>query len=280
MKTTAPAKITFAVALLLAVGSMLVFGPIGVFKLTQRVRPEITGGDYGSAERPVARANPMSWSPPRPLKRDSAWTYEVFTPPEIYYDERTRQFSVALRQELEPVRLSPDSGAGLELLAVRRMPFRLQLVGYIGGEGNYLGTFENDETTETFLGRAGVQLPDLGLRITGFVVRREGVSMPDGQISSQMVAFATVRDERTGAEITLTDLERRDTNELRAKLRQTANPIEVFEVSEGEVIETGGMRYVIEKLHLTPPSVEVRKETPGAPGIERQTLTVPTPFLP
>ncbi len=51
-------------------------------------------------------------------------------------------------------RRSPTA-SGLELVAVQRTPFRLQLVGYVGGTGRYLGTFENQLTGEVFL--AGIR---------------------------------------------------------------------------------------------------------------------------
>ncbi|MEO6876053.1 MAG: hypothetical protein ABI222_14645, partial [Opitutaceae bacterium] len=116
-----------------------------------------------SAEIDAGNTLIPQWSPPGAQKRGPEWIYDVFTPPEINYDESTRQFAVAGPHEAtRPV----VESAGFELIAVNREPFRLQLIGYVGGEGHFKGAFENRSTREVFLAGPGRAIPMLGLVIT------------------------------------------------------------------------------------------------------------------
>lgn len=261
-------------ALLVAVGSTVVFSAIGLLK-TDRWQPAgLTGGDYVSAARPVVRAEQETWSAPGPIPRDPAWRYEVFTPPEIYYDDQTQQFTMSPPDLARKATQTATAGtaAGLALIKVERVPFRLQLVGYVGGAGRYLGTFENTATSEIFLAGAGRQLTELELQITDFDVRRERVALCASEFADEWVAVATVRDVSTGATTVLRHLERSFTNELDALLRDTSGRMKEFSARVGDVVEVGDERYTVVKLEINPPTVEVRKEAAGL--VTTQLLTV------
>jgi len=102
----------------------------------------------------------------------------VFTPPEIYYDGRSREFSVT------PPTTS-EAAARDDSRPAPAAPFRLQLVGFVGGEGSYRGMFENLATTEHFLARSGRALPELEVTIRDFQVQRVRRESPDGMANQR-----------------------------------------------------------------------------------------------
>ena len=154
---------------------------------------------------------------------------------------------------------------------MRPEPFRLQLIGYVGGEGNWRGTFQNLVSGEVFLAGAGRRMPDLGLTIKSLAVAAVPVALTDSMTTRQRVATAVVRDERTGRDLTLTHRERYFTGGLSAQL---AAPGESAprEVREGETFQLGAASYRVEKIQLAPPAVDVTKESPALAQPDRRTL--------
>jgi hypothetical protein len=222
-----------------------------------------------------------TWAPPPAQSRGASWVYDVFTPPEIFYDPRTKQFSVTAptaETEAQPAP-APEAAApfGLELREVKRAPFRLQLVGYMGGEGNYRGTFQNALTTETFLAGAGRRIPALGLEIAGFDVRRRAVVIAGNPPANRIVAMALVRDELTGETVELNSLERTLTNTPVAVVAAADDPGHPRELRAGEAFKSGAATYKITKIQLAPPAADVTKEAPDLPRPDSRTLT---PTLP
>ncbi|HWA87455.1 MAG TPA: hypothetical protein VG710_14600 [Opitutus sp.] len=224
---------------------------------------------YAPAGRDVPETQAELW--PAPTSPADGWLYDMFTPPEIYYDARTKAFSIAAPEIAPaPVRTAPF---GLELLAVSQPLFRLQLVGFVGGEGNYRGLFENMATTETFLATEGRRLPALGLVIESFGVRDTEVALRESMSTTRRVATARVRDERTGESFSLTDGGRSYAAAAVAMLAVSGGRSTPREAREGESFELGESRYTIEKIHLVPPAVDITKESSGQLQLERRTLT-------
>jgi hypothetical protein len=217
-----------------------------------------------------------TWDAPPAQRRGKDWVYDVFTPPEIFYDERSKQFSISPPLP-EPVvedkaEVAPPPPFGLELVGVRRALFRLQLIGYAGGEGNYRGLFENAVTTETFLATRGRKLPALELTIEEFAVRRQPVTLPDSMTTSRLVATAVVRDERTGETVNLTDGERFYPAAPVATVVTDGDRAQ-HEAHVGDRVEADGAVFRIDKIQLAPPSVDVTKV--GADQLtEQRTLLV------
>lgn len=264
--------------LLLAAGALLVLSAGAFAALTwranraTRVTPApvaLAEGDYTAVFAEAAPLPPAAWAPPPAQTRGREWVYDTFTPPEIFYHARTRQFSVK-----PPAGFGDDEPAepfGLELVAVRPEPFRLQLVGYVGGEGNWRGMFEDVVSGEVVLASAGRRLPKLGLAIERLEVRAQPVAFADSMTTRQRVATAVVRDERTGNEIALTHRERTFTRTLSA-LVAAEGETAAREVRVGETFKAGLATYRIERIELTPPAVEVTKESPTLAQPERRTL--------
>jgi hypothetical protein len=165
----------------------------------------------------------------------------------------------------------PEEEFGIELVAVRPEPFRLQLIGYVGGDGRWRGTFENVLTGEVFLAAAGKQVPALGLSIRSFEVQAQPVALADSMTTRQRIATAIVRDEKTGREVTLTHRERQFTGSVSAFV---ALPGETAtrEVRAGDTFKLGEATYRIDKVQLTPAALEVTKEAPSLAQPDRRSL--------
>jgi hypothetical protein len=220
------------------------------------------------AELPPTKTE--AWTPPAPQPRGPEWLYEAFTPPEIFYNPRAQQFTVR-----PPVSGTSDEVAepfGLELVEVRPDPFRLQLIGYVGDEGNWRGTFENVRSGEIFLAREGRRIAELGLTIKSFEVRAQPVPIEQSMTTRQRVATAVVHDEKAKRDITLTHRERQVSDTLSA-LVVPAGEATVREVRQGESFSAGGAVYRVERIQQTPPQVDIMKQSPNLAQPERRVLT-------
>lgn len=276
-------KILCAVALLVLVasGTWVGFKRSDVTAIANRPsRVSLDAADYAAAGIDAPAVETKLWPNPAERARSREWVYDVFTPPVIYYNSQSGEFSVtppvitAVEPEVEPAK-----PFGIELVEVKLNPFRLQLVGYVGGPGNYRGMFENPATQETVLARAGKTFPEMGLTVRSFEVARQRVEIPDSMPVTQMVATAVVVDDRTGEVVQLSTLERRVTGTPSVVLR-LSDTGEEREDKAGAVFVHAGATYRVGAISLTPPSVEVTKESADLPESERQTLTVAaTPAL-
>jgi hypothetical protein len=260
--------------LALAAISVSVFGWLGWRDIR---RPRGPAGPVALADAPytpaiaetVARPS-EGWAPPPAQSRGREWVYDTFTPPQIFFNARSRQFTV--KPPAGFIEEEPDEAFGVELVAVRPEPFRLQLMGFIGDEGNWRGTFENLRSGEVFLASAGRRVPNLALYIKSLDVRSQPVATRETMTTRQRVATAVIHDEKTGRDVTLTHRERHFTSTLSALL---AAPGETTtrEARVGDAFKLGPATYRIDRIGLTPPSVEITKEAPTLTQPDRRTLT-------
>ncbi|RFC50464.1 MAG: hypothetical protein DUW69_000586 [Verrucomicrobia bacterium] len=269
-------QVLLGTALAAAVGSWVGYGWPGL----QPGRPHraFTGGakvtsSYQPDVSAVRAAGPWHWLSPGAQSRGPEWTYDVFTPPEISYDEETRRFAVTPPPNpTGATAQSPDSG--FEMVAVQREPCRLQLLGFVGDERSYRGAFENLQTNEVFLAGAGRAVPELGMVIVDFSVVLRPVKVGEGSIARQRVATAVVRDERTGVKTTLTDGARGYTGELRAILAETEDEDEtLFALHRGEEFRSLDQTYIVDRLQLDPPLAELTQVSPDTKQPIRVRLT-------
>ncbi|HVS53777.1 MAG TPA: hypothetical protein VHD62_15585 [Opitutaceae bacterium] len=259
-------------ALALALGSAATFAVRGWRESGGPARAEniaLAAEPYVPAfAEPTALRND-TWNPPPPQTRGRDWVYDAFTPPEIFYNARARQFTVK-----PPAGLGedePEEPFGLELVAVRPEPFRLQLIGYAGEEGHWRGTFENVATGEVFLAPAGRRVAALALSIQRLDVSPQPVAVPESMTTRQRIATAVVHDERTGRDLQLTQRERQLTDTLSAVVA-TAGEGSAREVRAGETFRIGESAYRIDRIQLSPPVIEVTKESPNLAQPDRRTL--------
>lgn len=219
----------------------------------------------------VAMPAPPRWREPDPPSDDPTGVADLFTPPTLFRDARTGRLSTTPPQ---PAGLEPDhAGFGLELVAVWREPFRLQLVGYVGETGSHLGIFERTDTGAIRLARGGGPFDDLELQLLRFEVRREMDAAPGRTPLTGRVAVAEVLDRRTGEVVSLSSRRRRETGPLRGRVRVTATG-ETHDLAVGARLSAAGADYRLVALHESPPAAEVSRVVAGV-AAESRHLTVP-----
>lgn len=263
-------KVLVGAALVLALASAAVFG----WFAWRHAGPAAGGVDLADApyEAKAPDAPPVkidTWAAPVAQSRGREWIYDTFTPPEIFYNTRSKQFTV------KPPSSLLDEGEleafGVELVTVKPEPFRLQLIGYGGSAGAWRGTFTNLITGETILAAAGRRLEKLAVTIKSLDVAVQTVRVGEGAPVPQTVATAVVLDEKAGREFTLTNLARVFTGKVNAFV--TTGGAEQREVHAGDTFKLGEATYRIDKVQVSPPSIDVVKESPTLTQPDRRTLT-------
>ena len=219
--------------------------------------------------RPVAEAGPTGalpkhsrWTEPAAQRRGRGWVYDVFTPPLLYYDPRARLLSAL--PAAEAARADPaDAAPDLELLTVRRGPFRLQLVGYAGGADDRRGIFANIDTGETVIGREGERLSGQGLTVKSLSLKFPVAGSAGSAGTGDPVATAIVTDESTDEEMVLTNREQCLSGAPVGLFMSRKTPGLRRELREGESLTVNGVNYCIERIELQPPQVVVVSTGPG-----------------
>lgn len=236
----------------------------------ERVVVERSGAAYAAAALPEPPSAASAWTKPTAQSAGGAWIYELFTPPVIYYHSAARAFTVT-----PPTYLGEKTGQpfDLELLAVKREPFRLQLVGYVGAPGDYVVAFVSEETPETLFARTGGRFDQLGLALRSFELRRLNVALPMQPPVFDVAAVATIHDERTGAEVTLDTLGLKLTDTPLAVLRvRTDAKAKSRVLRQGDTFQQDDATFRVEHIQLDPPEVVVAKQTAGLPYPEVRVL--------
>ena len=137
MAVTPRDKVLIGAALVLALASAAGFGYLASQHPGAAGGPiaqvELTNAPYVPKAPDAPPVKTETWGSPAAQKRGREWIYDAFTPPEIFYNARSKAFTVKPPSSL----LDEETleAFGLELVAVRPEPFRLQLIGYDGGEG-------------------------------------------------------------------------------------------------------------------------------------------------
>jgi hypothetical protein len=267
-------KILFSCALLLAVGSAAGFGMMAARDHSGPSTPvpqvQLASTPYTPTAPDAPPIKTYTWAPPGSQTRGRDWIYDAFTPPEIFYNARSKQFTVK-----PPSSLLEDETVdtfGVELVAVRPEPFRLQLIGYVGGEGSWRGMFQNVLSGEVFLASAGRRVPNLTLTIKSLEVSPQPVTVADSMTTRQRVATAVVRDEKSGRDITLTHRERHFTGTVFAFVAETGESA-AREVRIGDSFKIGESTYRVDRIATTPPSIEITREAPTLLQPDRRVLT-------
>ena len=273
MVASAKEKVLLALAGVVALASAGVFGWLAWTKTRGPhgpvARVTLSDAPYTPTATDAPAVKTDLWNQPVAQSRGRDWVYDAFTPPEIFYNARSKHFTV--KPPLAAAEEAPEEPFGLELVAVRPEPFRLQLIGYVGGEGDWRGTFQNLATGEVFLAAAGRRVPNLALSIKALDVRPVDIALPQSMTTRQRVATAVVRDERTKRDVTLTHRERQFTGGLSAFVAATGEAA-TREVRDGETFKLGDASYRVEKIHLAPPSIDVTKESSTLAQPDRRTL--------
>ena len=208
------------------------------------------------------------WGIPPAQSAGPAWVYDMFTPPVVWENPNTRMLSAGPSCELALAGPPDNPGIDLDLVAVRPVAFRLQLLGCLGGaeESELVGVFASLPSGETLLGRAGTRFAELGLKINRITLRAEPPGGDDPGGAGHRGVTADLWDEQASEERQITD---------RCESRGAA-PIGLFasrqqpelqrELKVGDTMELNDGRYRVERLNLDPPFAVVARSTPGKKG--------------
>jgi hypothetical protein len=235
---------------------------------SQSVAPQLAGVLYELANLRLPDATAAVWSKPPSQSHGSGWLYEVFTPPVIYYNTLAKSFTVT------PPLYQADAVTpfGLELLAVKQEQYRLQLVGYFGGPGDYLAAFVSPNNPETLLAREGRRFDALGLTLKSFDVKKVLVEHNDPWPVYDVAALAILRDDKGGADVVLDSRARKFTDTPVAVLKLLTGDARPRELHEGDTFADDKSTYRVERIQLDPPEVVVARQTPGLPVPETRVL--------
>ncbi|MBL4575188.1 MAG: hypothetical protein JKY51_03705 [Opitutaceae bacterium] len=209
------------------------------------------GNVYEPSEVRSPRILTQTWEKAPHQKRGEKWLYDVFTPPVIYYNPVTLRFTVTPPDFRRPVVLTEDPFE-VELLDVRARPYRMQLVGYLGEEGDYVATFEYVPTGGTLVGRPGKRFSQAHVTLRSFEVEKKTSTIGNMPIV-ESIAKAVLFDEDSGEEILLTNKERRMLSGAEAVFRIKGNSIIEYTYTEGGLILNGEQTYSINRLQVFPP---------------------------
>jgi hypothetical protein len=226
----------------------------------------------GVAYQPSVSRRPDSptsiWPKPVEQNAGNGWLYEVFTPPIVYYNTKTRSFAV------EPAHGSTGGATpfSLELIGVKPEPFRLQLAGYFGGPGDYVAAFVEPDRSDILLAREGRRFENLGLTLKSLTVGKVTVETGEVWPVYDVAAIAVLHDETTGQEVALDSRNRQLTGRFLAVVRLQPGDDDVHELREGETISEGGSIYRVDRIRLDPPEVAVVRQSPGLQPVETKIL--------
>lgn len=212
----------------------------------------LTGGDYEPIPAPVRTRTEVTWSEPR--EQPSGFIYDVFTPYEIYLTP-DGEFT-----QVNPnVVILPEDQWEIDLLAIERPLYRVQLEGYIeevpGDMSKALILFLDAETGNSVRGRIGQSKDAAAFEVVDFSIERK---MENGGIIK--TAIAVIKDLRDGKEYTLTDAEPLYSDSVKVILASNKQPELNLEFSAaGASFSTESGNYVLEEINLEESTVSVKK---------------------
>lgn len=220
----------------------------------------------------------VSWPEPSAQSRGRDWVYDTFTPPVIYFNPDTKEFTVTPPVATGPAIAIVETPFEIELVAVRQEPYRLQLVGYAGNETDYIAHIEIVDTGAVILARPGAAYPEAkgSFTLRSFDVRRVTTNSSESMPVVENLGFAVVLDGRTGREVTLTTRERLMLPRLQCVVRTRTYPVEEQVLREGMKITVNGYDYLIVQLSLNPAQAVVsRRDGKSLTGENRTLYPVP-----
>lgn len=236
-------------------------------------------GSYQTAELKNPETNTEIWVAPIAGEGEGEWLFDVFTPPVIYYDVANHVFSVTPPDTETDEARGPRNAFGIELVEVKRTPYRIQLVGYVGSEGGYMATFEDVETGTAFLARPGRTVDEPGVTLRTFTVEKVRDDSSGGTVVQDTRATAVIRDLRQNRDVTLVQKVRLMNDAPTAVFRVTGELSRNVDGRQGDALTAGDSTYVVGLVTFDPPTAEVTRQATADRATEVRRLE-PAPVIP
>ncbi len=242
---------------------------------TKGLPVELILPDFGQAAEPILAI----WDEPERQARGEGWVFDVFTPPDLYRNPATWAWSLtpppAPDLESDASTSTEESVFAIEVLAIVREPFPVQLVGFghQEGGGSY-GVFENTLSGETLLGRQGETLNGMNYRVERLEVVRMRVGSPELGTYPVMAAKAVVVETTTGATNEVDSLARTYVGEPWIHYRTRRGP-ESAVAERFVTIHEGGANYRVLAIEVEDAAVEVVKEAVAGNEPQSRRFSVP-----
>jgi hypothetical protein len=261
------------------------------------------GKDYQPIGMDAPEVKTEVWARPLAQKSGPEWIYDLFTPPEIYYDSATEKFTVtpplsedqraALNALAEPPPEPPKEVYPVALARIKQDVFPLQLVGYDvardGGIARATGLFENAAAGEFFRARltsegkispasSARKMAELGFALDSFNVERIRIKSEGSMTLVDTIATAVVRTEATGVLTTLTNKTRLTQGAPFAVLK-IAGREEPLELRAGANFDAGGLRFTLLAINADSVEIEQKSDDAEVPPVKK-TLTPEEPAAP
>ena len=206
------------------------------------------------------------WGMPPAQSAGPDWVYDLFTPPSIWENPATRTLCARPPADRGSPELAANPEIDLDLLTVRPMAFRLQLVGCLGGdnESGLVGVFASMPSGETLLGRAGTRFPELGLRVNRITRRADSPDEEQEGQGRRRIVTADLWDEQVDEEIRVTDQPATNDAMPAGLFSSRRRPELQRELRVGDTMELDDGNYRVEQLNFNPPFAVVVRRIPGA----------------
>lgn len=261
-------KLLLVVALLLLAGGAFLYlqksgqAPI----LSAPVNAEPADNPYVPETVPSSEVTEANW--PEAEVQSTGWRYDVFTPPKIFIDAFGR-FS---EEGWEPP--VPPPPFGIYLADIERKPYRIQLEGYIEEDpedpSKTLLLMYNEEAQKQVRARPGDEKPGAEFKLLSFDIERNR----DADNNIEIVAEATILDQRTGEEVVLVHGERRYESAVTVIIRSELDGSYQKELTEAPAeFEGPAGTYTLLEINLEDSSVTVEKHAAEEREAETRTLT-------
>jgi hypothetical protein len=239
--------------LLLAGGAFLYLQKAGQAPtLSAPVNAEPADNPYVPETVPSTEITEANW--PEVEVQSTGWRYDVFTPPKIFIDEFGRFSEVGWEPPVPP----PPFGIYLEEIV--RKPYRIQLEGYIEEDpedpSKTLLLMYNEEAQRQVRARPGDERPGAEFKLLSFDIER----IRDADNNIEVVAEATILDQRTGEEVVLVHGERRYESGVTVIIRSELDGSYRKELTDAPAeFEGPAGTYTLLEINLEDSSVTVEK---------------------
>ncbi|MDQ8194416.1 hypothetical protein QEH59_08260 [Coraliomargarita sp. SDUM461004] len=249
--------------LILAVAVLLLAGGVALYLKQANATPSMSApvnaqtGDspYEAVPMKPSQSVDASWPEVEAQPSGPKWIYDVFTPPKIYVDMSTGEFSAD-----PPVQVAPPPPFGVYLASIDRKPYRIQLEGYIEEDrsdpSKTLLLLFDEEAQKQVRARPGTEKEEAEIELLNFDIQR----IRDADNNIEVIAKATILDQRTGEEVVLTHGERRYDSGVTVVIRSNEDSSYVKELTEAPTEFEGPLgQYTLEEINLEETSVTVKK---------------------